>query len=263
MPHDYVVAIPSKGRSKNISKDTLRVLKEYNIPSNKIYLFLDDEQEKKDYERDVPSVLYGKIVVTHQPGSISGIRNYIVDYFPEDTKIVSMDDDVLEFQTVDKRGKAVPVKSLHSLIERGFALCEERGYTLWGVYPIANPFYLKVGKDYTTDLRFIVGSFMAFINKKRKVHTNFKEDYELSLEAYKHDGGVIRFNRVGIKFKMHTKKGGISKTPKERLKDNLVASAFLLKKYPTLVRRNTRRNGGEIMLRKREMGTKKIADVPK
>ena len=249
---DYVIAIPTYGRSNKIAEDTLAVLRRYGIPNGKIHLFVDNQKEFDDYTANVPRDLYGKIVITYKKGSISVIRNFIVDYFEENQKIISMDDDVKAFQTLDKKNNLVDLASLTALIEKGFALCAEHKCSLWGVYPVANGYYMKSNKEYSTDLKFIVGSFMAFTNRKIKCRMNFKEDYELSIENFLRDHKVVRFNRVCIKFKMYSKNGGIGKSQEERLQDNIRAAKWLLQKYPKWVKLNARREG-EVLLNKRDM----------
>jgi hypothetical protein len=217
---------------------------------------VDNEQEFEHYNSNVPRDLYGKIVITGLKGSISVIRNFIVDYFPENQKIISMDDDVRAFQTLDKKNNLVEIVSLAALIQKGFALCAENNCSLWGVYPVANGFYMKNNKEYSTELKFIVGSFMAFTNRKIKCRLNFKEDYELSIENFLRDHKVVRFNRVCIKFKMYSK-GGIGKSQQERLQDNVRAAKWLIQKYPNFVKLNARREG-EVLLNKRDATQKAV-----
>ena len=43
--NDYVIAIPSYKRNETLKKKTMKVLDEYNISPNKIYVFVADENE--------------------------------------------------------------------------------------------------------------------------------------------------------------------------------------------------------------------------
>jgi hypothetical protein len=250
--NDYLIAVPSYNRVDGIKDKTLNTLHKYNIPNEKIIIFVNTEEQKKEYEEKIPKNLYGKIIATKQEKGIKNVRNFIVDYFPMNQKFISMDDDVIAFQQVNSKGKLVNIKNLKELIKDGFGLCDELNYTLWGLYPVANGFYMKGQKPYTTDLRFIVGGFMGIINKKRKVHLDWKEDYELSLEAYVKDGGVVRFNRVCVNHHLYTKTGGIGKSQEERMNDYKRSAKWLIKKYPQLVKPNPNREG-EILLKKGEM----------
>ena len=232
---DYVIAIPSYNRVDGIISKSLSTLHKYHIPHDKIYIFVNTDEQKNEYEEKIPKNMYGKIVATKQKKGIKNVRNFIVDYFPMNKNFISMDDDVVAFQEVDNNGKLHHIKNLKELIKKGFKMCEDNNFTLWGFYPVSNGFYMKGQKPYTTDLRFIVGGFMGIINKKRKVHLDWKEDYELSLEAYIKDGGLIRFNRVCVNHHLYTKTGGIGKSQEDRMNDYKMAAKWLIKKYPKYV----------------------------
>ena len=240
------IAIPSYNRVDGITKKTLAFLSRYNYPKELIYIFVNTEEQKQEYETKIPKELYGHIISTNEPKGIMNVRNYIIDYFDEGTKLISMDDDVVSINTIDE-GQLIPINNFNEVIEKGFQLCEDHKYTLWGLYPTANAFYMKSKDEYTTDLRFIVGGFMGIINKKRHVHLDWKEDYELSIDSYIRDGGVIRFNHIAVKHNLYTKKGGIGLDQKERMGEYIKASEWLINKYPHLVKWNPRREG-EVLL---------------
>ena len=46
---DVVIAIPSYKRSELLRDQTLRVLSEYNIPQNRIYVFVANKEEENIY----------------------------------------------------------------------------------------------------------------------------------------------------------------------------------------------------------------------
>jgi hypothetical protein len=241
-------AIPSFNRPDGLYKKTLTVLKKYDISSKDIHIFLHNEEEKKLYEETIPKEYYGKIIVHGLPKGIGKIRNFIADYFPMNTEYVTLDDDVTGFQE-PKGGKLVDIKSFKELVSQGFELCKKNGFTLWGLYPVCNAFFMK-GEPITTDLRFIVGGCMGIINKRRHVSLDLKEDYEFTLMSYKKDGGVIRFNRVCVKHNTNSKRGGIGKDQSDRLSEYKKVSQILIKRYPDLVILNKRREG-EVLLRMR------------
>ena len=84
------IAIPSYKRSKTIK--TLAFLKSVPYPSDKITIFVANDEEAQLYTQDVPKHLYGKIVV-----GVKGLteqRNFITAYYPEDIIYIGMDDDV-------------------------------------------------------------------------------------------------------------------------------------------------------------------------
>jgi hypothetical protein len=244
----YVIAIPSYNRPDGLRDKTLTMLRENNIPKNKIYVFLHNQEQADLYKKVIPSDLYGHIVVTNLNKGIVGQRNFITDYFKENQHILSLDDDVENILKL-KGDKLVKSYELENIIHKGFELCKQHNYTLWGLYPVANAFYMKNPKEYTTDLRFIIGAFYGFINKKRYSDLPIKHDYDLSIQAYLNDSGLIRFNHITFKTKYYNNKGGIGSNYIERLDKLKKDTDSLIKKYPELVYENKRREG-EILLRK-------------
>jgi len=241
------IAIPSYNRVNGIIKKTLAFLFRYKYPRELIYIFVNFQEQKEQYETQIPKELYGYIISTNQPKGICYARNFIIDYFEKNEKYISMDDDIHAIQMLQEN-KLSDIPSIQDLFEKGFQLCEKHKYTLWGLYPTANTFYMINKKEeYTTDLRFIVGGFMGFINQKQYIKLNWKEDYELSIQAYIRNGGVIRFNNIAIKHDLYTKTGGCGLNQKERMNDNKQASECLINIYPSIVKINTRREG-EILL---------------
>ena len=70
----------------------MKVLIEYKINPNKIYIFVSDKDQKKLYENTLEKNTYNSIVVG-KPG-IQHIRNFMPKFFKEKQKIVYMDDDI-------------------------------------------------------------------------------------------------------------------------------------------------------------------------
>ena len=242
-------AIPSYKRPEGLYKKTLTVLKDYNIPSKDITIFLHSNEEKKSYEEVIPKEFYGKIVVHNLPKGIGKIRNFIMDYYPLNAEYVSLDDDVTGFLE-NVNGKLKPIKSFKNLVTKAFKICKEKKYTLWGLYPVCNAFFMK-GEPITYDLRFIVGGCMGLVNKRRHVSLDMKEDYELTLMSYEADGGVLRFNNICVKHNTNSKSGGIEKRQEERLAEYNKASEYLINKYPEYVILNKKRKGEILLTRKK------------
>ena len=64
----------------------------------------------------------------------------------------------------------------------------------------------------TNDLRFIVGVFFGVINrhsKDLKLWSEEKEDSVRTLQYYKKDGVVVRYNYIGVKTRFYAE-GGMS-----------------------------------------------------
>ena len=233
---NYVVAIPSYGRSDVIVKKTLQTLKKGGVSAKCIYIFVANDTERDIYADVVPKNLYGKIVVGVK--GITNQRKYIVKYFAEGTRIVSMDDDVEKFLRLNRDGtKLIDFKKgdLDVFIQKAFASIEAQNLFIWGIYPMRYAYYMK--HNVTTDLRLILGTTYGFICRHDAdliPTVDEKEDYETTIRYYLKDGGVMRFNDICLKTIYHSP-GGLGKLTDERLRVNRDAAKQLQKQYPELV----------------------------
>lgn len=227
----YVVAIPSYKRAGILTEKTLQMLHAGGVPSSCIHVFVANKEEEKSYREAVPSGLYGKIVVG-KPG-ITPQRKFIVKYFPEGTLIVSIDDDVASLHQRVSSSKLEPLQDVHGFFTKAFDECKKEGLYLWGVYPVLNAFYMKPGISH--NLKFVLATLYGFINRHDKdimPTVGEKEDYEMSILYYLKDGGVVRFNEVGLKTKFHNPVGGLGHI-KDRFEVNQKSAEALKEKYPS------------------------------
>ena len=240
---DYVISIPSYNRPDELVKKTLSTLLKYNIDKSKINIFVADEEQKEIYSAIVPTNLYNEIIVGIK--GIANVWNFITEYYPLDTKIISIDDDI-EKVLILKDNKLVELEDLDLLFNKGFTLLEDYKYNIWGIYPVKNAYFMK--EDYSTDLKFIIGHLFGYINRRIKVHNDYRGDYERTLENAIRDGGVIRFNNI-VAYTKIAAKGGVNKSMKDRAnsKESKDFVLFLKDKYNGLVRDNKCREN-EILL---------------
>jgi len=271
MKKEYVVAIPSYHRSEMIGKKTLATLVRGKVPLEKIHLFVANESEKNAYQQAL-QIEYPHYPLKNIHVGIKGItpqRRFISQFFPTQTPIVSLDDDVEQVyqlagyrpfsapstkskrktqrrtnQTSKTEQRAVKITNLDSFIQRAFDYTLQHGLAIWGVYPVQNPFFMK--PKTTTDLRFLIGGFYGYINRPTapdlRVTVPIKEDFENTILHYRKDGGVVRFNGISYKSKNYSP-GGLEKA-EERIESNHKASEMLLKKYPEyVIQRPTRASG--------------------
>ncbi len=226
----YVVAIPTYKRYKLLREKTLKTLNDGGVDPKKIHIFVANKEEAELYKAEIPSTMYGKIVV-----GVIGItpqRRFIVKHFKEGQNIVSIDDDIAGLYKMNGPNKLVPLKNVDDFFKSAFDECKKEKLNLWGVYPVCNAFYMKPKTSY--NLKFIVGALYGFINRYDKdlVPTlGEKEDYEMSILYYEKDGGVIRYNDICIKTKYHNPNGGLG-AGKDRFDVNEKAANDLLKRYP-------------------------------
>tara|TARA_R110000822_G_scaffold94231_1_gene216219 strand:- start:255 stop:1724 length:1470 start_codon:yes stop_codon:yes gene_type:complete len=195
---NYSVCIPSHKRSDIIEDKVLSFLQKHNIPKEQIYIFVAPE-EIETYSSKLPSYQ-----IVEGENGIGKQREKISDYFEQNHFIVTIDDDVCEIMD---HGKLI--LNLDIFIKDAFHLLLDNQLTLAGVYPVNNEFFTK--DTITTDLRFCIGQFKIFINKKQleKRDYNLLEDYENSIKHYCYGGGVLRFNYITLKANYNSGKGGL------------------------------------------------------
>jgi cellulose synthase/poly-beta-1,6-N-acetylglucosamine synthase-like glycosyltransferase len=251
--HDYIVVIPSYKRENTIQTKTLATLKHYKIPANKITIFVANDEQYETYKQSIPKSEYNELIIG-VPG-LAPVRNFILDKYPIGTKIVMIDDDVTGFVERTDNGKLRPLQSLVEVINTGFTSAEKEGASLWGVYPVANGFFMK--PSVSNDLKFIIGSFWGIINpgatKKDGIELPMseKEDYIRSLMCFDRDGTVVRINYVSPKTAYYKEPGGMQTDPK-RLENQKKAVEYIMETWPDKVMVNNRRKSDypEILLRR-------------
>lgn len=226
----YVVAIPSYKRAKLLQEKTLTMLQKGGVPASCIYIFVANKDEAEQYKEVIPDSMYGKIVIGKL--GITPQRRFMVKYFPLGKHIVSIDDDVASMHERIDSSKFKLLKDVHGFFERAFKECHTQKLYIWGVYPVLNAFYMKPGVS--TNLKFILGTMYGFINRhSRDIMPTLgeKEDYEMSILYYLKDGGVVRFNDIGIKTKFHNPNGGLGHI-NNRFEINKKSAEALKTKYP-------------------------------
>jgi hypothetical protein len=204
---EYQIAIPSYERIETLRNATLGMLERYKVPKDIITIFVANELQYLEYYKAFPEY---KIVVA-VPG-IQPARAFYNKYYPEGTRILSLDDDIHEIQEKnDKRLKPYEGQIQH-IVNLGFSACESTGSKLWGLYPVQNGFFMS--DALVAGLRFVIGNFFGsyagdpvFASEDR-VGGSVVEDYETTLSSFLEYGSVIRIDKYCAKTKMFAK-GGI------------------------------------------------------
>ena len=245
---NFVIAIPSYNRPNIIQINTLKLLKENNIPNHLIHIFIVEED--LDAYNTIPTDLYGTLVI-----GVKGIipqRNFISNYFTEGQFIVSLDDDIKNITFVPS--EQIP---LIDFFNKAFDTCVKENAHIWGLYPIANLFYLNKNLEYSTHLTFICGALYGYVNRPNNKllecsvtskYLGNKDDVERSILYWLNDKKMVRFNRIGILTKFYNK-GGLG-ILQDRLPDIIKETIDLNNAYPTLTKIKIRKNGiYEILLK--------------
>jgi len=229
----YKIAIRSYKRSDLIKKYTLNLLKKNKIPKSKIYIFVG-QNEVQEYKKLNPGY---NILVGGDKGT-----NYcnilLRKTFNKNDYIIQMDDDLRHLSEA-KDKKTLVDYSLKKLIKKGYEEMVKNNATIWGVYPVYNPYFM-MGKKLTTDLRFIIGRVFGFINDNIKTVDNCRDDYERTILRYKQDGAVIRFNNISADALTFKGKGGLAEKRTTKMMNDSVD--YMLKTYPNCCKKKIYKN---------------------
>jgi len=248
--------IPSYKRASAIKDKTLRVLHNQNILKRRINIFVASEAEKTEYEKENPeyTIIVGVLGLVQQ-------RNFIQNYFPVGTLLLSMDDDV-ESLSILHEEKLRPLADLETVINQGFSECIKHKARLWSIYPVHNAFFMK--RTVTTDFKFCIGSFFGIINPGSEILNGYtnpetnavctaKEDYLRTILFWIADRAIIRINYIAHKTCYGGGTGGLQEAAKEtRLKNEEHAVNYLIEEYGDLIRLNPKRKSPfpEVLLKR-------------
>jgi len=184
------IAVPSYHRAVLFGKKTYKIIKASK--SEAITSVFVVQEEVEQYRALYPDITF----VVGVKGLLAQ-RKFIYDYYPEGSHILSIDDDIDYLLTIKKER----ILDIRQLAKRGFEGCVKNDCRLWGIYPVANAYFMKE-KD-TTALKFCIGCFYGYIKKGDYVVMEypFKDDYFITCSYYKADGRVFRINDVAPKTK--------------------------------------------------------------
>ena len=251
---DWIIAIPSYKRAETLRDKTLALLKSYDVPSQKIHVFVANKDEYDIYKSTLIAGTYGHMHIG-VPG-MAAIRNYITQFFPKGKAILNMDDDIKGFIELDG-GKGVPLQHFCKKINDAFKLSKQTGFRLFGFYPVANPFFMKNAEP-TRDLRYVIGSVWGIYNpgKILTVGIDDKEDYLRTVIMYLLDGGVLRYTTIAPVSAYYKEQGGMQET---RTLKRIEASAnAMVNAFPDLVTINLTKKSGIPEVRLRDKREEKV-----
>ena len=243
---DYVIAIPSYKRADTIAYKTLRVLDDYSIPHDKIHVFSIPEEED-EYRKVIPEDI-------HLHPGIKGLveqREFIHCFFPIGTKIIFADDDLEGFMGLDRKAFV----DVDSAFRKGFEMCLKEGTTIFGLYPVTNPFFMS--DTISTSLKFIIGSCYGVINSKHRQQPPYSdaEDFWRSCWYYKNEEKIVRLNFISPKTKYYSGSGGLNGA--RTLESNAEGKRRVYKDFPEYAKPWTRKRTGMLELRLRDTGKSK------
>lgn len=238
----YAIAIPSYKRKALFEKNTYSLLKLHGLLHlSTVFVNTEDQSEYSE----LPDIK----VVVRDCKSLVERRAFIYSYYPEGHHILQIDDDVSKVIDMTKK----PVASLSDVIERGFRLATENDCYLWGVYPVANPFFMSEG--YITKLSYIPGVMFGLIKKGEFLDApEGKSDFYYSCWYYKRDGKTLRLQDVSPVANYYTASGGRLAMSQGRMEEENNGAKIVTGAFPEWASLYTRKRTGfpEVRLRQRK-----------
>lgn len=248
---NYFVFIPSYDRLETLKNTTLALLNKHNIPNNIITVFVESEEMKAEYEKELNKDII--LVVTNTKG-IMEKRNYLEYYgyelhrqLKKPINILHIDDDIESIIDYDK-----PIENLDFTVKLGFAESIRTKFHFWGVSPFHNKFFLQ--KKITHSNKYIAGAFYGEVIDGTKepviVDIDHGEDLQRSMEAFLRDGGVVRLNDIALKTAYFPNSGitkycgGVEKRKEEMIKNCL----YLANRYGDMCRYKVNKWGATVRL---------------
>lgn len=240
------IAIPSYQRSDQLKSKTLRVLEKHKIDPSMVDIFVANDDEKAKYTEALKDDIYQNIIVGER--GMGAIRRFIQQYYPEGTKVMNFDDDLVDILRKESDKKMVPVENLmEQVIERGFNELEKSGAHLFGIYAAANAMFMK--HRVSVGLYYCIGSCWGVITRhdeELSVTLDDKEDFERTLQHYVKDGAIVRLDDITVKTKYY----GTGGMQEERTEERITKSADeLVERFPGLCKKFIRNTTGHAELR--------------
>ena len=225
---NYVIVIPTYKRADTLFKKTYtRIIKPYSL-EKRILLLIQSDDDAKQYKKRMP-----ELKQLRTPKGLLETMNFISNYYPMNKPILVMHDDLTRLFYVEPPSvKRITVQSAHSLFNRMFRLMRTHKCNLGGFYPADYPLTMISQKQITTDLRFIHDPLTFMYNKKIMMDPDLqnKMDFQRTIEYYKLDGKVLRYNHHAFStaYNPKTNTGGFGYRTAEQEKE---VSEMFMKKY--------------------------------
>jgi len=233
-----LVAIPSYKRVSILAHKTLKLLIGVGYPAEKITVFVADDEEAKEYRKMLNAIKPQINLVVGKPG-LQPQREFISNYYPENTILLCMDDDVDNIKTLD------PEMGFLGVVRAGANLLETTPFGLFGVLP--NDDARRFKNATTTHLTHILGSFFICRNNRDCVpELTEKEDYERSILYFRCYGCVFRYQGAGVATKYNIQSGGLYCPDR---KSKMAAECVeLRRRFPRAVKIITKKDHPDISL---------------
>jgi hypothetical protein len=229
--------IPSYKRASQLKEKSLTYLQNKNISPNDIYIFtrVDDDQ-LSDYVK-LRDDGYNVEVLIDVKG-IGKTHNAITNHFDEGEFIIEMDDDMTDLLN----HKRESIQDFSEVCEIMKAKLIETGLSYGGTYAFDNPKFQTNCKEFTTDLRYMLGCIrFRFVRKDIILETNYAEDFENCILHCLRDGGILKNNWIAPRTRNYAH-GGCAADGRDNDSEKN-DKEYLANKYPSCAKLFQRKSG--------------------
>ena len=259
---DWSIHIPSAFRAETLVSKTMRTLAAGGIDPARATVWVPDDRQRSEYCATLHDHgIYAPVCISpHDPVSktlatigeeplgLGRSRNQIIDTRRRGDQIVFIDDDITGIERATSPQTLEPVTDLAALFDQMFFQADAASATLWGLYPVANAYFMK--PRITHNLTYIIGALFGMRVTHRPheyVVLDDKEDFERSIRHYLADGVVLRNQGVCIRSRFYNEPGGMQVA---RTEERVTASAhWLAHQFPMLCSVNQKKDHTELRLR--------------
>jgi hypothetical protein len=229
--------IPSFQRSEQLKNKTLRYLSSHNVPNESIYIFTRvDDNNLSSYVK-LRDEGYNVVVLVDVKG-IGMTHNAITKHFDEGEFIIEIDDDMTDLLN----HKRESIQDFSEVCEIMKAKLIETGLSYGGTYAFDNPKFQTNCKEFTTDLRYMLGCIrFRFVRKDIILETNYAEDFENCILHCLRDGGILKNNWIAPRTRNYAH-GGCAADGRDNDSEKN-DKEYLANKYPSCAKLFQRKSG--------------------
>ena len=223
---DIQIAIPSHDRLEILKEKALKLLSRHHFPMCQVNVFVAESE----YEKYLPLVEEYGLKLVRSADTPLGKRNHIIQFFPERTHVVEIDDKVKDIFCLSKPVR--PVECLQTFLLESFQKLSKWNKGMWGIQATTNSMNFKgEGHEVSMGLYHCCATFCGYINDRSIVLTMpVMEDYERVCLFHENADPILKWCDYGIECKYWDTKGGLQKEGRMALQTKCAES--LVAKYP-------------------------------
>lgn len=225
---EFLYTIPSYNRANR--QITVHYLNEIGINKERIYVFVQTEEDKRKYEEIIGTK--ATLILRKASRGVEA-RNNILNALSNSYNLMMFDDDIRAIGEL-KGGKIEKIadgQRMDALFSKCFNMCNKTKTDIFGIYPVYNEFFMEGTISTKSPINTVFGFAKGF---KERYNENYdtKEDAEMCARILFKGKNILRFNFLAVDADHRkTKDGYIDDWHQE---ENIRCVKRLLVDYPTI-----------------------------